>query len=99
TGKARSERDCKQGFHESSGRDDALVLKSVGRGKCDAFANLSDCLIDKADRLLAMAALVGRRGAELGTGVLQETDGGFHVRLRADGVTDTHAGRDDGPET
>jgi hypothetical protein len=50
----------------------------------DALANLSDRLVDKCDRLLAMAALVGRRGAELGAGIAQKINGGLYMRLRAD---------------
>src|SRR2546430_17479900 len=66
--------------------------------KRDASADLADRLIDQLHRFFAVAALVRRRGGEFGAGRLQQADAGGHVRLRADGVADAHAGGDRDPE-
>src|SRR5438105_15819494 len=66
--------------------------------KRDAGADLADRLVDQLHRFFAVAALVGRRGGEFGAGRLQQADAGGHVRLRADGVADAHAGGDRDPE-
>jgi hypothetical protein len=79
----------------------ALPIKPIlpsAAGERDAGANLADGLVDQAHRLLAVAALVRRRGGKLGAGRLQQADAGGHVRLRADGVADAHAGGDCGAE-
>src|SRR6185369_301458 len=67
-------------------------------GECHAGADLADRLVDQLQRLFAVAALVRRRGNEFSAGRLQQADAGGHVRLRADGVADAHAGGDRGPE-
>src|SRR6185503_6035192 len=67
-------------------------------GERDAGADLTDRLVDQLHRLFAVAALVRRRRTEFGAGRLQQADAGGHVRLRADGVADPHAGGDRGPE-
>src|SRR6185369_8872489 len=67
-------------------------------GECHAGADLADRLVDQLQRFFAVAALVRRRGGELSAGRLQQAEAGGHVRLRADGVADAHAGGDRGPE-
>src|SRR3989442_6733444 len=71
---------------------------SSAAGERDAGADLADRLIDQLHRAFAVAALVGRRGAKFSVGRLQQADAGGHMRLRADGVADAHAGGDRGPE-
>src|SRR5262245_48976551 len=71
---------------------------SVGRGERDAGAYLANCLVDHAQGALAVTALVRARGGEFGAGVLQQTDAGLHMRLRADGITNAHAGGDSGTQ-
>src|SRR4029079_8748129 len=73
------------------------ILRSAA-GKRDAGADFADRLVDQAHRLFAVAALVRRCGNEVSAGGLQQADAGGHVRLRADGVADAHAGGDRGPE-
>src|SRR5438105_12231292 len=81
----------------------SLPICSAGRrpsaaGERDAGADFADRLVDQVHRAFAVAALVRRRGAEFGAGRLQQADAGGHVRLRADGVADAHAGGDRGAE-
>src|SRR3954453_12688931 len=73
------------------------ILPSAA-GKRDAGADFADRLVDQAHRLFAVAALVRRRGGEFAAGRLQQAEAGGHVRVRADGVADAHAGGDRGPE-
>src|SRR6267142_5518347 len=72
--------------------------KTSAAGERDAGADFADRLVDQAHRAFAMAALVRRRRAEFGARRLQQADAGGHVRLRADGVADAHAGGDCGAE-
>src|SRR5207237_8686035 len=58
----------------------------------DAGAHFGDRLIDQAERALATAALVRRCGREFTARGLQQGDALVHMRLRADGVADAHAG-------
>src|ERR1700739_1120360 len=46
-----------------------------------------DCLVDQTYRLHAVAAVLSNRPLQFRGGDLQESDRRFHVRLRADGVT------------
>src|SRR6185312_7080479 len=73
------------------------ILPSAA-GERDAGADFADRLVDQLQRFFAVAALVRRRGGEFGASRLQQADTGGHVRLRADGVADAHAGGDRGPE-
>src|SRR5258705_7030307 len=72
--------------------------KTSAAGERDAGADFADRLIDQPHRAFAMAALVRRRRAQFGARRLQQADAGGHVRLRADGVADAHAGGDRGAE-
>src|SRR6184192_1154916 len=71
-----------------------VLYVASAAGERNAGADFADRLIDQAHRALAMTALVRRGGAEFGAGVLQQADAGGHMRLRADGVADAHAGGD-----
>src|SRR2546429_9400311 len=72
------------------------TVASMGGRERNAGAHLRDRLVDQAERLLAVAALVWRRGGDFGTRVLQQADAGLHVRLGADGISDAHAGGERG---
>src|SRR5262245_54645619 len=81
---------CSPGANEPVG--------SVGRSERDTSAHLANCLVDHAQGALAVTALVRGRGGEFGAGVLQQTNAGLHMRLRADGITNAHAGCDRGTQ-
>jgi hypothetical protein len=69
--------------------------ESVMPVEADALFHLGDGVVDEADRLLAMAPLVGIRLVELGAGGAEMLEGGLHVRLIGARAADEEAGHED----